>query len=1350
MNPRCQFNTIFNFFLSLSITLNYNLAFGQPANIRFKHFTTEDGLSMNSVNNIYQDDEGYMWFATADGLNRFDGYEFTIFKPVANDPNSLSHPRTISVTGDSKGKLWIATTTGIDRYDKKYGKFIQAVSKVGITNLLMDKEDHLWIGTWDDGLFMFDQKDSMMISYRHDSTDESSIGTNAIYTLFQDSKGSLWSAGGGLYDLSMDSKKIISYFDSQRWITSITEDSEGNIWITSEDLICINRKENTVKYYKHDPGDPSSIGNYVNVVCADRNNNLWIGTRNNGLYWFDRENEKFIRYNHQPGNQYSISSDRILDIYEDREANIWIATNGGGVSMIRGQQTPFVFLQHNPDNMESMGHGPVRSFFERRNGNIWIALEGGGLNLFNRKKNSFTRYQHDPDNPYSLGSNYLHSVFEDSKGYVWVVGNGIHKFNPSKSNRFTSLGLILVWSLCEDSRGDIWIGTGVGLGRYNPKKDSLTFYLHDKNDPNSIGNSSANYVFEDSRNNLWIGTDSGLDLYQPSEDNFKHCTNNMTYYISEDNYGKLMVVENEGINYYDVKNDTLFTFLTNENISPIGACQDDSGNFWFSTFNGLVKYDPESGQSQHFGQTDGLPIREFSPRSFLKTGKGEMFFGGTNGFIYFHPDSIKDNPHVPSIVLTDFRLSNKSVPLKGSLGDTMDLESPLAQHINYSEKIILNYTQNIFSFEFAALDYNNPEKNQYKYKLEGFNDDWIYTDAGKRFATYTNLDPGTYRFFVKGSNNDGKWNETGASINIVVLSPPWRTWWANTLYFLGVAGLLFGSIRFLLVREHLRGKIKLEHMELIKIQELDQMKTRFFANISHEFRTPLTLMLGPLQKMYEGSSDGKSKGVHEMILRNGKRLLHLINQLLDFSKLEAGAVPLQASEEDLVGFLKKIFAIFESNAQSRQIRYVFQSDTSELLVYFDRDHLEKIIINLLSNAFKFTSDQGKIFLKLNKSVNDQEVDKGKGIVEIQVEDTGTGIASDKLPYIFVRFYQVDNSSTRTQAGTGIGLALVNELIILHHGSVSVTSRKGTGTTFTIHLPLGKSHLKDKELAIQTDYPPAEATGKYATSTIAHANIQQENDGFQEDIPLLLIIDDNSDMRKYLQEILADGYQVVEAGDGKIGLEQAIKYIPDLVISDIMMPEMDGQELCGKLKKDERTSHIPVVLLTAKAGEIARLEGLEIGADDYITKPFSPLELNVRIKNLIDQRKSLRERFSRDITLLPKDLAITSADERFLGKVLKIMEEQSIDTDFNAESFSKGIGLSRSQLHRKLKALTDQSASDFIRSYRLNHARQLLESNFGNIAEITYEVGFNNPSYFAECFKKQFGVLPSEYALHNTT
>jgi signal transduction histidine kinase/DNA-binding response OmpR family regulator len=644
------------------------------------------------------------------------------------------------------------------------------------------------------------------------------------------------------------------------------------------------------------------------------------------------------------------------------------------------------------------------------------------------------------------------------------------------------------------------------------------------------------------------------------------------------------------------------------------------------------------------------------------------------------------------------------------------------------------------------------------YTLEGFDEDWYTTGSDRRFVTYTNLDPGKYVFRVKGSNNDGVWNSTGASVAITITPPFWKTWWAYILYALAISAAVVGAWRATLSRARTLDEMKLRRMESEKLQELDQLKSRFFANISHEFRTPLALILGPLEQSLAKVRDKALKQSLAIARRNAGRLLRLINQLLDLSKMETGSMKLEAREENLVPLLRRFVQTFESLAESKRITLRFHAPEDQVLVYIDRDKLEKIMSNLLSNALKFTPAGGIVDLTLTRTTAIAEPGMGGGVsqgpradlVEIEVSDTGTGIPPDQIDKVFDRFYQVDGIHIREQEGTGIGLALSKELVELHHGEIAVSSAPGRGSRFTIRLPLGREHLSDSELGNSTgeyeiidhDTATAEVEGAEPSDTMVTAETPTGSESTKSKV---LIVEDNADMRHYIRSDLERDYSVQEAMDGDEGLQLARDQLPDLIISDVMMPGMDGFELCEHLKTDERTSHIPVVLLTAKAGQGDKLEGLETGADDYLTKPFDVRELRTRVRNLIDQRRRLRERFRRDVILDPKDITVTSMDERFLQRALDVIEAHMSEGDFGVAEFSQAVGMSRASLHNKLRALTGQPASDFIRTQRLIRAAQLLQKRFGNVTEVAFEVGFSNPSYFSECFKKQFGQSPSRYS-----
>jgi signal transduction histidine kinase/DNA-binding response OmpR family regulator len=729
----------------------------------------------------------------------------------------------------------------------------------------------------------------------------------------------------------------------------------------------------------------------------------------------------------------------------------------------------------------------------------------------------------------------------------------------------------------------------------------------------------------------------------------------------------------------------------------------------------------------------------------MKNSKGYMYFGGLNGFNYFHPDSIRDNPFVPPVVFTDFVHFNAD-----------DKNSKvLNKHINYTDKIELPF-KSVFTLEFTALNYTSTEKNEYEYKLEGFSDEWIQA-GNQRTATYTNLDPGDYTFRVKGSNNDLIWNEEGSEVAITILPPWWKTKAAFVAYALLIILIFYSFRSYLVSKQKMKNNLIIKDLEKKKIEEVNQMKLRFFTNISHEFRTPLSLIMGPIESMLEMKS--LDKGVTrqlKLMQGNAERLFRLINQLMDFRKIETGNMQLRASKDDIVRFLKEIKNAFNEFAKKHHITYEISAPVDKVEMYFDHDKLDKVFYNLLSNAFKFTPDHGTISVMIHM-IDKNGSDNPRQHLEIIVQDTGAGISSDRLPKVFDRFYQIGNTSkfkrTVKQEGTGIGLALSKELIELHHGNIQVQSMEGLGTKFIIHLPVDDSHLTPEEIVHQPDYDAYmhNELYKFLSSDEPSEELSQTNESGSEsnekagNLKKILVVEDNHEVREFIRVSLEPEYQVYEAEDGIAGFDAAQKEVPDLIINDIMMPRMDGVELTGKLKKDDITCHIPVILLTAKDTVEFKIKGLEIGADDYICKPFNVRLLKTRIKNLIENRVTLQNKFRKDILLEPKEVAVTSSDEKFLKKAMQVVENHISDSSFNVMVFVKEMGMSRSVMYRKLEAVTGQSVNEFIRSIRLKRAAQLLALNEFTISEITYEVGFNDPQYFSKCFSKQFGKTPSAYA-----
>jgi signal transduction histidine kinase/DNA-binding response OmpR family regulator/streptogramin lyase len=867
--------------------------------------------------------------------------------------------------------------------------------------------------------------------------------------------------------------------------------------------------------------------------------------------------------------------------------------------------------------------------------------------------------------------------------------------------------------LLEDPSGDLWVASNVGLLRFDVKKKTLGLIAF----PDSLGQIPSDRTVEclymDGTGTIWMSLKvGGLCRFDP-------------------NTSHLSVVSQP------------WTFATTHISAILG---DDQENLWLSTRrNGLIKFNPRTGKIRLYDQADGLQGNEFN-RAFSKSPSGELYFGGNNGFNAFYPNSILDNLYAPPVVIRSFRVFDQPRNFSGN-------------------QITLPYSDNFFSFGFAALHYALPEKNRYAYRLEGVDKDWISAESRPE-ATYTNLDPGEYVLRVKASNNDGVWNEQGTWMKVTITPPWWRTPWAYGLYVLLLLGLLYAFRQYTLSQARLKNKLERKSLEAEKHQELNQLKTRFFTNVSHEFRTPLTLILNPLEDLLvEEAAESQKRAYYLLMHRNAKRLLGLINQLLDLSKLESGSLAIFLLPGNIIPFIQSSVASFVPMAQRQRIALQVHVTQQVLWVNFDHEKVEKILSNLLSNAFKFTPEGGAVTVNVIWKPKEGPSDSMPRLT-IEVSDTGMGIPAEQLDKIFDRFYQIDHSSTRNVEGSGIGLALVKELVELHSGKITVNSQPGEGTCFTVTIPLEEvsgnactdawvdQHDASISLSLTEEY-----AGEEGSSDLSEA--------WDERTPLLLIVEDNADIRAYLRNTFDQAYRLVEAKDGVEGLSTAARILPDLIISDWMMPEMDGLAFCAQVKADEKTCHIPIIMLTAKADIQHKLQGLKNGADDYLVKPFHTEELIVRVQNLLTQRQKLRERFGRlfhesppdhpapppqetaAVSLPPEDKLLSAIDAQFLQKLMAIVEAQLANPELNSSIIEREMALSRIQLYRKLKALTDQAPNDFIRSCRLKKAAELLSQRQFNVSQVAYQVGFTHLSYFTRCFRQAYGMTPSDYVASRT-
>ncbi|MFO7614690.1 MAG: two-component regulator propeller domain-containing protein [Bacteroidales bacterium] len=1348
--------------------------------VKFRHLSINDGLSQNAVFAILQDSQGFMWFGTKDGLNRYDGYSFKIFQNNPFDTLSISSNYITELFEDSRGRIWVGTQNGrLDCFRRESETFnriklgpdsSENIQNYEIKSIIEDADGNIWVGTRGDGLYKisFDEgKPSEIIceQYCHEPDRAGSISSNNINALYFDSGGIIWiGTENGLEEFDQFTGKFrlhiiqirnsgapdsyipgsvhsvyeskdgllwlgtpagMAKFDRQSgiyqlfphqfeifrfgWgnIIQIKEDFSGNLWLaTAAMLMRFDPIKSSYDYFKHDPFDPQSISfNGISSLYIDKTGILWVGTAGMGINIFDPKVNRFKTLQKARDPSSRITGFSIRSVMEDHVGNVWVSSDVlHRWNRQTGELKSYERSSHEP---EAFGNTGAWSMVQTDDRSIWLASPEG-LFRYDPSGGKTRLYKFNPADTAGLPQKEVYAVYKDRQGNIWTATENYFckmtdaekgTFQHHRYNNMPPYRELIRLAIHQDPQGVFWLGTKDGLVRFDPDLESFMTFRNDPANPSSLSNDHIKSICPDPSRpgqTLWIGTAGG------------------------------------GLNRFDIGTGTFSHFRESDGLPNnvvYGILPDENGNLWLSTNKGLSVFNTEAGRFRNYDVRDGLQSNEFNTGAFYRSKQGEMFFGGINGLNYFFPQQIKDNSHKPAIVITGFKIQDKFVSEKTH---PEILQNP----INETGQITLSHSDRIISFEFAALDFSASGKNQYAYQLENFNKDWIYLGTA-RAVTFSHLPPGKYTLRVKGSNNDGIWNEAGTSIKLIITPPWWTVWWAYLLYGLIFISGLYLVRRYEIGRIRLKNQLKVEKVETNALRNLDNLKSNFFANISHEFRTPLTLILGQIESVMSSGIDSKEKGKLQVANKNARRLLKLINQLLDLSKLEAGSMELHAAPHNIVSFLKSLYYSFESMAESHKITLNFESEADHLPVVFDPDKMEMIFYNLLSNAFKFTPAGGEIKVSVRIP--------SPSLAEIRIRDSGTGIPPDRIAHIFDRFYQVDGSSTREHEGTGIGLALTKELVELHKGKITVTSEEGHGTEFILTLPAGITE-DQKEQWSETDanglMPDRSVEYSEAADGAETAYSRDQVPGDEREI--ILIVEDNADVRTYIRELLETDYQVVEAVQGEEGISLARRDVPDLIITDVMMPKMDGYQFCKEIRADEKTSHIPVIMLTAKAGLDDKIEGLETGVDDFLTKPFSAKELKARVKNLIYRREQLRKRFSKSTVIRPSEVSSVSVDQAFLEKIVKTIETHFEDEQFSVESLADHVNMSVSQLNRKLNALVDQPAGQLIRSLRLQRAADLLKQNAGNVAEICYMVGFNDQAYFSRAFKKQFGCSPSEY------
>lgn len=1465
-------------FLTIAACLSFLPAIARTqAQVSFQHFSVENGLSQNTVMAILQDRKGFMWFGTWDGLNKFDGYEFTIYKSLPGDKTNITTNRIDYIHEDQFGYIWIQTYDGkFHRFNPETEQFYSFALATNRFNYGVERKKRLvesicgeiWIATDDIGLIrvVSNTQNQQISTTEYNTFSKHKIESNTVHFILEDLQDQIWlGTSRGLQSINKRTNQVksvlpvdtstpnafFSGFLHQQHL--YFGDANGTVWIYNTEDNRFNKLELGVK-------------TVVTDIKALNNQHLIITTERAGFFVYQLRNGQLRQFSKTTNN--AIKSNFFNSVNVDSYQTAWLESDVEGVLRYRLSDHSVKHFQPQTDAVSRISVLPNFKVFEDVNQRLWINPQGGGFSYYNREKDELEYFYNRPGSADYRFSNVIHTAYSDKNGNLWMCtyNKGLEKvsfttpkfkqelvnksvksitsnevraiYQLSNNNiiiatkdgmirffdrRLREIGILneqgtlqgnrplndLAYCIREDSRKNIWIGTkGTGLIQLIPERPdaannryTLRRFRNNPLDNNSLSNDNIYSIIEDNQQRIVIGTfGGGLNILDEKDGQvrFINYRNQLTSYPIQscskirhlllDNDQTLWVATTNGLlqidhfmtdqmkEFYIEKVPNIKSSLGNNDVHylhmskdkqvwlgtfggglnrlvkkasankaaefeifttkaglysdiVLSILEDEEGHIWLTSENSISRFDPKSKIFQNYEVFVGLSDAHFSEAASLITQQGEMLFGNNQGFTFFTPKLIQPSTAIPSIEFTRFQLFNQDV----TIGDK---KSPLQKSITYTHQIKLTHRQSVFSIEYAALDFSNAEKINYAFMLEGFENEWNYVQR-QRKATYTNLPKGSYNFKVRSTNNEGVWVDNEKVVKIIILPSFWETPVAYVIYFLLFMSILY--LVFYLTRTFvkLRQEVEIE-------QKVSDIKLRFFTNISHELRTPLTLITGPVEQIMK--HEKLSESVKEqlgVVQGNAERMLRLINQILDFRKIQHKKMRLKIQAIRIDQLVKSVFANFKKEAADKKINFVLDNQVEDAILWLDPDKTDMILYNLLSNAFKFTP--------AGKSITVRLIFNSVGDVQIQVIDEGVGIPREKRSFLFERFTSANEiQSLSTKQGSGIGLNLVKELVDLHKGNIEVESEPGSGTTFTVTFLSGKAHYSDDVdyiFADDNDFLNLDEQTDMPDFTVVHE--QAEISVVKKELPLLLVVEDNEEMQQFLRNILARSYRVALASDGKEGLDKAFEIIPDLIITDLMMPNMDGLELTEQLKNSEHTNHIPVVLLTAKSAIESRLTAMKFGADDYITKPFSPVLLEARIENIIEQRKRLQEAYRRRLMgLEPARVDAPSQDEKFIARLLDFMDANIDNSELTVEEMVSEMAMGRTVFFNKLKHLTGLAPIEFIRELRIKRAAQLLRAGEHNISQITYMVGMSDSRYFSKCFKKVYGVTPSEYKKMN--
>ena len=1335
------------------------LCYGQTG----KLFTVDNELSSSMINCIYQDKEDIIWIATEDGLNRYDGAKFSVYKHSFHEEHSLHNNYVRTLFQDTKGTFFIGTLNGLQTYNHATGVFsnVPMLSKTGqkleanIATIIERSNGEILIGTSGHGIFSLNIKQGYLEALQMPEY----VPSYFISQLYEDRKGTLWviTNNKGIYSIDKD-KKIIRHQSEKGivWPSSICEDEAGNIYAgcLKNGLFKYNPRTYSFAHINY-PAQPQLP---VKALYCMNQYEIYVGTDGNGMKVYNIREETITDL---PINitSFNFNKSKIHSILKDRQGNIWLGFFQKGAMVIPPVINKFKYMGYKSSTHNIIGSSCIMSVCKAHNGSYWIGTDNDGIYCITPDGKQKAHFEHIPNTEHSVSSTIM-SIYEDSDNNLWIGSyrDGLAKLNP-QTGHCEYIPLLSkqhkpvqsVYSIVEDRHRQLWVAA-MGAGVYRLDLDTKEVFLcpppengleyHPES--NMLHNSWINCLLYSTNDKLYIGTYDGLSCLDIPTMNFTSTYNvnrlmqgSVIYALHEDAYHNIWIGTSQGLNLLNHKTHEITRYTTSDGLpsNSISAIEGDSdGYLWISTNYGISRFKPDTQTFVNFYASDGLQGNEFSKGvSFAAPGE-ELIFGGTNGITYFTPQKITSPNKKPEIRITDFYIHDKSVKSGMKSGS----QNIVTTSVMNADRFHLSHKDNSFSIEFSAMEFYSPERISYSYMFN--NSTWIDLQPGVNRVSFSGLAPGTYHFRVKARDYN---SYSEIKELTVVISPAWYvSWWAKIIYCL----VAIGIISFVIIQIRQRYRARQQMLEHMHAEELNEAKLQFFINISHEIRTPMSLIISPLQKLIATDSDAGRQQNYNIIYRNAERLLRLVNQLMDIRKIDKGQMRLKFQETEIVGFIQDLSYTFTYQANAKHIKLDFHHpEIKELKVWIDPKNFDKVILNILSNAFKFTPENGNIQIHLRTCHHPDVARKTlKHYFEIRIEDNGIGIDETELERIFDRFYQIRNSQNSSNTGTGIGLHLTRSLVELHHGSITVENNNdASGCRFIIRLPLGKEHLSPEEIDTQaTKKSPVHIMTALPVPPLAESPQKVRSKSKYR----ILVVEDDEEIRRYICQELSNDFHMQECGNGKEALAHILKKTPDLIISDIMMPEMDGIALCSKIKQNININHIPVILLTAKSREEDNLEGLSIGADAYITKPFNIEILRQNVFNLIKSRERLRNKFQGNQIQEERTqkLETDSPDERLLDRIMKVINDNIANPELNVEMVAETVGISRVHLHRKLKELTNQSTRDLIRNIRLKQAASLLASKRQNVNEVAALTGFSNVAYFATAFKELYGITPTAY------